>query len=120
MDYTIVGAYPDQASFVEFVEATDPDHAVKETEALRGPDDPDWWPVAIFEGRHDDVSGDIGKPVDEAPPIARCDDCASRWPLSLLKEPRHLEERMDHPPGHPDRIEPAGECPTCGALAYTI
>ena len=58
--------------------------------------------------------------LDEAPAIARCDDCASRWPVSLLKEPRHLEERMDHPPGHPDRIEPAGECPTCGALAYQI
>ncbi len=67
-----------------------------------------------------DVSGDIGRRVDDPPAAARCDDCQEEWPVSALKEPQHLEERMDHPPGHPDRIEPAGKCPGCGALAYAI
>ena len=44
---------------------------------------------------------------------ARCDNCRRIYPTDELPEPRRLSERLDT-----DGPIPAGECPSCGALAY--
>lgn len=41
-----------------------------------------------------------------------CDNCGKRWSLDDLKEIKRYHERVT------DGIEPAGECPECGALCY--
>lgn len=48
----------------------------------------------------------------------RCGNCDKVWDIADLNEAKRLHERLDYPIGHPDCIEPAGECPACGALAY--
>ena len=45
--------------------------------------------------------------------LARCDNCGRVFPVPDLVELASLEQRVD--PGGP---EPAGECPSCGALCY--
>jgi hypothetical protein len=57
---------------------------------------------------------------DDPVPMSRCDDCHSHWRESELDEAKDLDERLDHPIGHPDCIEPSGECPECGALCYEV
>lgn len=47
-----------------------------------------------------------------------CDNCGHKCDISKLDEAKDLGERLDFPIGHPDCIEPAGECPKCGALSY--
>lgn len=48
----------------------------------------------------------------------KCDNCGYTCDSSELNEARDLDQRLDYPIGHPDCIEPEGECPKCGALAY--
>lgn len=50
--------------------------------------------------------------------LCRCDNCGKLWDVADLNEPKRLDERLDYPIGHPKCIEPDGECPECGALAY--
>lgn len=52
--------------------------------------------------------------------ICECDNCGHRCRESQLDEAKDLHERLDYPLGHPNCIEPAGECPKCGALSYEI
>lgn len=47
-----------------------------------------------------------------------CDNCGKTYAEESLVEAKDLNERLDFPVGHPDRIEPSGECPDCGALCY--
>jgi predicted nucleic-acid-binding Zn-ribbon protein len=47
-----------------------------------------------------------------------CDNCGYGCDKSELNDIRDLEQRLDFPIGHPDCIEPAGECPKCGCLSY--
>lgn len=46
---------------------------------------------------------------------ARCDSCERVHNIADLAEPDRLHERLD-----PGGTVPAGECPTCGALAYPV
>lgn len=46
---------------------------------------------------------------------ARCDDCRRVWDADELNEPKDLMQRLD-----PGGVVPAGQCPTCGALAYPL
>lgn len=46
-------------------------------------------------------------------PMCECDNCGKRWREDKLNAPRDLWERLT--PGCP---VPAGECPSCGCLAY--
>lgn len=52
--------------------------------------------------------------------LCKCDDCSYTCDKTELSEVRDLERRLDFPIGHPDRIEPDGECPKCGALSYEL
>jgi hypothetical protein len=50
----------------------------------------------------------------------KCGNCQWEGTAGQLNEAKDLDERLDFPIGHPDCIEPAGECPKCGALAYEV
>lgn len=41
-------------------------------------------------------------------------------PSKELDDAQDLDQRLDYPVGHPMCIEPAGECPECGALSYEV
>lgn len=43
-----------------------------------------------------------------------CANCDWRGPMSALKDIKRYHERVDPEDG----VEPAGECPECGCLAY--
>lgn len=59
--YTVVGAYADQQSYVEWVEANTPLEAIKKAEAEDAPTRAEEsWPVAVFEGHYYDVAEGIG------------------------------------------------------------
>ena len=49
----------------------------------------------------------------------KCDNCEGKGEIEELELAKHLNERLDHPVGHPLCIMPAGECPGCGALVYS-
>lgn len=46
--------------------------------------------------------------------MAQCDNCREKWFGSQLRDMLDIEQRLDPEDG----IVPAGECPSCGALAY--
>jgi hypothetical protein len=64
------------------------------------------------DGEHEEGDGDD--------PACRCDNCGHECPKSELNEAKDLDERLDFPVGDPRCIEPAGECPECGALSYEV
>lgn len=45
-----------------------------------------------------------------------CANCDWRGPLSSLNAIKRYHERVDPE----DEAEPAGECPSCGCLAYSV
>lgn len=51
-----------------------------------------------------------GLPVEE---LAECDDCDWTGPISECNNISHYNERVDV-----GGVDPLGECPECGALAY--
>ena len=61
MKYTVVLAWEDKDSVVEWVEARDPEEAVF-VATLMATDRDDAWPAAVFEGHHSDVSPLISYP----------------------------------------------------------
>lgn len=46
-------------------------------------------------------------------PMCQCDNCGKRWREDRLHAPSDLYDRLT-----PGAEVPAGECPSCGALAY--
>lgn len=79
----------------------------------------------LFDGKTDVNGGDLVEFLtrlccEATPQMAKCDNCGGTFHTNELNEPKRLAERLDHPIGHPDCIEPAGECPKCGALAYLV
>lgn len=50
----------------------------------------------------------------------KCDNCGHVCDISELDEAKHLDQRLEYPPGHPKCVMPAGECPECGCLSYAI
>ncbi len=61
-----------------------------------------------------------GPQILELSKLHVCDNCGSRHDVEALEEIKDLEERLDHPLGHPDCVMPSGECPVCGALCYPM
>lgn len=57
MKYTVILAYEDRGSTVDWVEATTPRGACFKSQEMEGRED--GWPVAVFEGHLYDV-GDLG------------------------------------------------------------
>ena len=51
-------------------------------------------------------------------PLYECAACGHTTVLSGLNACQDLHSRLDFPIGHPGCIEPAGDCPECGAFAY--
>lgn len=52
-------------------------------------------------------------PVRHSSPMCECANCHKRWRQDNLDIPRSVWNRID-----PGSTVPAGECPSCGALAY--